>query len=70
MKQVVKCVGCDKIVGLYKSYKAMVTETPIVNGVRLAEVKYEGRICQECAEGAGYKTKRSKKHEPEKSEDA
>ncbi len=64
MKQVVRCVGCSKIVGFYKSYKAMVTETPIENGKRLAETKYEGRICIKCAKDAGYKIRRN--HEPKK----
>jgi len=64
MKQVVKCVGCSKIVGLYKSYSVTVTETPIVNGVRLAEVTYKARICVKCAKDAGYKI--GIKHEPKK----
>lgn len=65
MKQLVRCVGCNKVVGFYKSYKAMVTETPIdENGKRLAEQKYEGKICIECARRAGYKIRRN--HEPKK----
>lgn len=60
MKQAVKCVGCGKVVGLYKSYAVMVRECPVVNGVRLPEVAYKGRICRDCAEGAGYKVKEKK----------
>lgn len=67
MKQVVRCVGCSKIVGLYKSYSVTVTETPIENGKRLAEVTYKARMCKDCAEGAGYKTKRRKHRESKKS---
>ncbi|QLG69714.1 MAG: hypothetical protein CH104c_0483 [Candidatus Woesebacteria bacterium] len=44
-----------------------VTETPIENGKRLAEVTYKARICRDCAEGAGYKvSRRKKRHESKK----
>ncbi len=55
MKQVVRCVGCSKVVGLYKTYSVMMTETPIVNGVRMPEQKFKARVCKECAQAAGYK---------------
>lgn len=58
MKQVIRCVGCGCLAGLYKSYAVTITETPIVNGVVMAEVKYKAHMCKKCAEEADYKVKR------------
>ena len=61
MKKVTKCVSCDAVVGIYKSYKVHIQDrikTTLTGEIK--EVSYEGRICPECSVRAGYKV--SKKH--------
>jgi hypothetical protein len=59
MKQVTKCVSCDTIVGIYKSYKVHIKDRikTLLTG-EIKEVEYEGRVCPECAAKAGYKVGR------------
>jgi|WetSurMetagenome_2_1015567.scaffolds.fasta_scaffold887054_2 hypothetical protein len=59
MKMVVRCVGCGKMVGFYKSYKVHVLDR--TTGTLTGETKtseYEGKICRQCAIDAGYKVKK------------
>jgi len=61
MKQITRCVGCGKMVGVYKSYKVKVKER-IVGALtgQATEVEYEGKICKECSANAGYKVRGEK----------
>jgi hypothetical protein len=64
MKKITKCLGCPKVIGIYKSYKAHLTEfvkSPLTGEVK--EVEYTGRICPTCATNAGYKIGKKKKEE-------
>ena len=59
MKQIVRCVGGDHFVGYYKSFKVKAIDR--VTNPHTGEIKdvsYEGRLCRDCAQKAGYKVKR------------
>ena len=62
MKRVIECLGgCGNVVRLYGSYK--VSAQKLVKNPHTGETSYqviEGKICKECAEIAGYVTKRQK----------
>jgi hypothetical protein len=67
MKQVTRCVGCDNLVGIYRSYKVHVRERvkgPLTG--ELKEIEYQGNICPECTARAGYKV--GKKYLPDASD--
>lgn len=62
MKRVIECLGgCGNVVRLHGSYK--VSAQKLVKNPHTGETSYqviEGKICKECAEKAGYVTKRQK----------
>lgn len=58
MKQVVKCLGCDKIVRLYGSFKVRLKDrVKLMLTGEIKEFEVEGKICRKCAFEAGYKVK-------------
>ena len=63
MRKLTRCLSCSKIVALYKTYKAEVTEPVYIEGVPkgLARMDtYRGRMCHPCSELAGYKKRKKK----------
>ena len=62
MRRMTRCMGCGKLVGVYKSYKAHVKDrrkSLLTGGMK--EVEYTGRICKDCAIKGGYKNRKSGK---------
>jgi hypothetical protein len=64
MKQVTRCVSCDSLVGIYRSYKVHVRERvkSLLTG-ESKEVEYQGSVCPACSIKAGYKV--GKKYLPD-----
>lgn len=67
MKQVTRCIGCGKVLRTNKGYTVTLTESPIVNGMQMPEVKRESvKLCRGCYTLAGYHP-RGKKKEKDRS---
>jgi hypothetical protein len=58
MKKVVKCLGCDKPVRFYGSFKVRMTERiKLILTGEIKEQEIVGHLCRKCAFEAGYKVK-------------
>lgn len=57
MKKVIRCGNCNNIIKRNGSFTAELTETPMVNGMQMPEVKRVIKLCRPCSKGAGYKVK-------------
>lgn len=57
MKQLTRCLGCNKLTSFYRSYQANITENFYVFNVKTTK-NYIGRICPKCTEEAGYKVRK------------
>jgi hypothetical protein len=57
MKQVTRCGNCNRVVKVQGSFTALLTESPVVNGMQMPEVKRVIKLCRNCSKEAGYKVK-------------
>lgn len=58
MKQVMRCLGCEKVKRVHRSFKVKIVErTKSILTGEIKEVEMVGRVCRDCAAKAGYKVK-------------
>ena len=61
MKQVMRCLGCDKVKRYHRSFKVKIRErTKSILTGEIKEVDMIGQVCRDCARAAGYKVKDEK----------
>lgn len=70
MKQVIKCAGCSKLVGLNggRSFSVEINELMKDSSGKTVMVRTKAKICKLCTEDAGYATNRTRVVKPKVAE--